>query len=425
MTMKTGHILLIITIAPLISFAQQKDTLPPPNATKSHMNFSNVKGWKDGAKPIAPEGFNVELYYDGLQNPRWLYVLPNGDLLVAESNTHHGFFEKIGALFVGANKSNSMKKSANRITLLRDADHDGKPEVKETFLSGLKQPFGMLLIGNHFYIGNTNALVRYTYETGATKITSKGEKLLDLPDGKTNRHWTRNLIANKDNSKIYIAVGSGTDHAEKGLENDKLRADILEVNPDGTGMRVYAAGLRNPVGMGWAPGTETLWTSVNERDELGDNLVPDYLTSVKENGFYGWPFCYWGQHLDPRVEQVQPDLVQRAIVPDVSLGSHTASLGLAFYDKNAFPEKYRNGAFITQHGSWNRKPIAGYRVMFVPFKDGKPSGDPEEFLTGFIENLEKGRVRGRPVGIAVLPDGSMLITDDKSNKIWKVSYRRN
>ncbi|MDI3321951.1 PQQ-dependent sugar dehydrogenase [Pinibacter soli] len=420
--MKTGHILLIITIAPLLSFAQQKDTLPPPNATKSHMNFSKVKGWKDGAKPIAPEGFTVELYYDGLQNPRWLYVLPNGDVLVAESNTHHGFFEKIGAAFIGANKSNSMKKSANRITLLRDADHDGKPEIKETFLNGLKQPFGMLLIGNHFYVGNTDALVRYTYENGATQITSKGEKLLDLPDGKINRHWTRNLIANKDNSKIYIAVGSGTDHGEKGLENEKLRGNILEVSLDGTGMRVYGAGLRNPVGMAWAPGTETLWTSVNERDELGDNLVPDYLTSVKENGFYGWPYCYWGQHLDPRVEQVQPDLVQRAIVPDVPLGSHTASLGLAFYDKKAFPEKYHNGAFITQHGSWNRKPIAGYRVLFVPFKDGKPSGNPEEFLTGFIKDLDKGKVRGRPVGIVVLPDGSMLITDDTSNKIWRVSY---
>lgn len=423
--MKTGYILFIIAIAPLLSFAQQKDTLPPPNATKSHMNFSNVKGWKDGTKPIAPEGFTVDLYYDGLQNPRWLYVLPNGDVLVAESNTHHGFFEKIGAAFVGANKSNSMKKSTNRITLLRDANHDGKPEVKETFLSGLKQPFGMLLIGNHFYVGNTDALVRYTYESGATKISSKGEKLLDLPDGKINRHWTRNIITNKDNSKIYIGVGSGTDHGEKGLENEKLRGDILEVNPDGTGMRVYAAGLRNPVGMGWAPGTETLWTSVNERDELGDNLVPDYLTSVKENGFYGWPYCYWGQHLDPRVEQVQPDLVQRAIVPDVPLGSHTASLGLAFYDKKAFPEKYHNGAFITQHGSWNRKPIAGYRVLFVPFKDGKPSGDPEEFLTGFIEDLDHGKVRGRPVGIVVLPDGSMLITDDTSNKIWRVSYQRH
>ncbi|MBV4356741.1 PQQ-dependent sugar dehydrogenase [Pinibacter aurantiacus] len=423
--MKTGYILLIMTIAPLLSFGQQKDTLPPPNATKSHMNFSNVKGWKDGTKPIAPEGFTVDLYYDGLQNPRWLYVLPNGDVLVAESNTHHGFFEKIGAAFVGANKSNSMKKSANRITLLRDADHDGKPEVKETFLSGLKQPFGMLLIGNHFYVGNTDALVRYIYESGATKITSNGEKLLDLPDGKINRHWTRNIITNKDNSKIYIGIGSGTDHGEKGLENEKLRGDILEVNPDGTGMRVYAAGLRNPVGMGWAPGTETLWTSVNERDELGDNLVPDYVTSVKENGFYGWPYCYWGQHIDPRVEQVQPDLVQRAIVPDVPLGSHTASLGLAFYDKKMFPEKYHNGAFITQHGSWNRKPIAGYRVLFVPFKNGKPSGDPEEFLTGFIEDLDHGKVRGRPVGIVVLQDGSMLITDDTSNKIWRVSYGRN
>lgn len=419
--MKAGKILWLFTIAPLFSLAQLKDSLPPPNATKSHMNFSHVIGWGSGEKPVAPEGFNVELYYDRLQNPRWMYVLPNGDLLVAESNTHHSFFQKIGAAFIGANKSNSMKKSADRITLLRDADGDGKPEIKETFLKGLKQPFGMLLIGNYFYVGNTNALVRYTYEKDAKTVTSKPEKILDLPDGKINRHWTRNIIANKNNSKVYIAIGSGTDHGEKGLEHETQRARIIEVNPDGSGMRVYASGLRNPVGMGWAPGTETLWTSVNERDELGDNLVPDYLTGVKENGFYGWPYSYYGQHIDPRVDQMEPELVQQAIVPDVPLGPHTASLGLAFYDKNIFPEKYHNGAFITQHGSWNRKPISGYKVLFVPFKNGKPSGEPEDFLTGFIKDPDHGKVHGRPVGIIVMPDGSLLIADDKSNKIWRVT----
>lgn len=419
------NLILLLVIVPHLSIAQLKDSLPPPHATKSHMNFSHVTGWKNEEKPIAPEGFIVELYYDGLQNPRWLYVLPNGDVLVAEANTHHSFFEKIGAAFVGANKSNSMKKSADRITLLRDADHDGRPEIKTTFLSGLNQPFGMLLIDNHFYVGNTSAVMRYTYENNATRITTQGEKIIDLPDGKINRHWTRNLIANKNNTKIYIAVGSGTDHGEKGLEHEKLRGNILEINPDGSDMRVYASGLRNPVGMGRAPGTEALWTTVNERDELGDDLVPDYLTGVTENGFYGWPYSYYGQHPDPRVAQTAPELVQRAIVPDVPLGAHTASLGLAFYNKTAFPEKYHNGAFITQHGSWNRKPISGYKVVFVPFKNGRPSGDPEDFLTGFIEKTGDKKVHGRPVGIITLSDGSMLIADDTSNKIWRVRYKMN
>jgi glucose/arabinose dehydrogenase len=414
------HLLMIV---PLFSFAQQKDSLPPPHATKSHTNYSNVIGWAKDEKPVAPEGFSVNLYADGLQNPRWLYVLPGGDVLVAESNTNHGFFEKIGAAIIGAGKSNSMKKSADRITLLRDADHDGIPEMRSTFLTGIKQPFGMLLIGDHFYVAATNALLRYTYEKGATRISAKPEKLLELPAGKANRHWTRNLIANHDQSKIYIAIGSGTDHGEKEFDTEvQQRARILEVNPDGSGLRVYATGLRNPVGMGWAPGTNTLWAAVNERDLLGDNLVPDYITSVKENGFYGWPYSYYGQHIDPRVTEQQPELVAKAIIPDVSLGAHTASLGLAFYTKTAFPEKYRNGAFIAQHGSWNRKPIAGYKLLFVPFKNGHPSGDPEDFLTGFVKDLNKSKVHGRPVGVFVTPDGSLLVTDDRTNKIWKITY---
>jgi len=412
----------LLIIMPVFAIAQQKDSLPPPHATKSHTNYSNVTGWANHEKPVAPEGFTVSLYADKLQNPRWIYVLPNHDVLVAESNTNHGFFVKIGAFFIGASKSNSMKKSADRITLLRDADNDGVPEIRTTFLKGMKQPFGMLLIGNHFYVGATDGLLRYTYENDATKITGQGERLVNLPAGKANRHWTRNLLANEDQSKIYIAVGSGTDHGEKGMDNEAQRARILEVNPDGTDLKVYATGLRNPVGMGWAPGTHTLWAAVNERDELGDNLVPDYMTSVKENGFYGWPYSYYGQHIDPRVREQQPALVAKAIIPDVSLGAHTASLGLAFYTKTAFPEKYRNGAFIAQHGSWNRKPIAGYKVLFVPFKNGHPSGAPEDFLTGFVEDLNHSKVHGRPVGVFVMPDGSMLVTDDRTNKIWKVTY---
>jgi glucose/arabinose dehydrogenase len=408
-------------LASLSVSAQKHDTLPAPHATKSHSNYSHVIAWKD-ATPVAPEGFQVSLFADGFQNPRWIYVLPNGDVLVAESNTNHPFFEKIGAAIIGASRSNSMKHSADRITLLRDADHDGKPELRTTFLSHLNQPFGMLVIGDYFYVGNTNALMRYPYKKGDVQITGKGEKLLDLPAGKANRHWTRTLLANADNSKIYITVGSGTDHAEKGFPNEVNRAAIWEVNPDGSGMKIYASGIRNPCGIGWAPGTHTLWASVNERDELGDNLVPDYLTSVKEGGFYGWPYSYYGQHLDPRVEQREPEKVNRAIVPDVPLGAHTASLGLAFYTKDNFPAKYRGGAFIAQHGSWNRKPLSGYKILFVPFKDGKPAGKPEDFVTGFVVDQDKV-VRGRPVGVFVAPDGALLITDDKSNRIWRVSYR--
>jgi glucose/arabinose dehydrogenase len=422
------RILLFQTIN-ISSFAQasnneKKDSLPPPNATKSSMNFSNVIGWAKDEKPVAPPGFTVSLYADGFTNPRWLYVTPNGDILVAESNTEHGFLEKIGAFFVGANKSNSMRKSANRITILRDKDHDGQPEIHQTFISDLKQPFGMLVLGNYLYVANTNSLLRYPYQPGDLVMTAKPEKIFDLPAGKANRHWTRNLITNKDNSKIYIAVGSGDNHGEKGLDKEINRACILEINPDGTGMRVYASGLRNPVGMGWAPSTNVLYASVNERDLLGDNLVPDYLTSVKENGFYGWPYSYYGNHKDPRVKEQRPDLVQKAIVPDVSLGSHTASLGLAFYTGTSFPEKYQNGAFITQHGSWNRSVLSGYKVIFVPFKNGKPAGEPEDFLTGFISNLEHEKVHGRPVCVIVLPDGSLLITDDTSNKIWRVAYSK-
>ena len=396
------------------------DTLAAPYATKSRMNFSNVVGWKD-AMPKAPAGFNVTIYADAFQNPRWLYVTPNGDILVAESNSNHPLLERIGAFFIGATRSNSMKHSADRITLLRDANHDGVPEVRETLLSHLNQPFGMLVLGNWFYVANTDGLWRFPYTPGQTNISEKGNKIVDLPAGKHNRHWTRNLIANADGSKIYIAVGSGSNVAEYGMANELLRADILEINPDGTDLRVYASGLRNPVGMGWAVSTKTLWTVVNERDELGDELVPDYFTHVEEEGFYGWPYVYYGQHEDPRVKD-KPAMAKAALVPDINLHSHTASLGLAFYTQKAFPEKYHNGAFIAQHGSWNRSTLSGYKVLFVPFQNGRPSGKPEDFLTGFIVDLKKEKVHGRPVGVVVLPDGSLLIADDVTNTIWQVRY---
>ncbi len=397
------------------------DGLPAPYATKSVKNFSNVMGWKNNQTPKAPEGFMVKKYAEGFENPRWMYVTPNGDVLVAESNSNHPLIERIGAVFIGANKSNNLHKSADRITLLRDTNNDGMPDMQETFLEKLNQPFGMLILGDWFYVANTDGLWRYPYKAGQTKIIEKGKKIASLPAGKHNRHWTRNIIANKAGSKIYIAVGSGSNVAEHGIEAESLKADILVVNPDGSDLKVYASGLRNPVGMDWAPGTNTLWTVVNERDELGDNLVPDYLTHVEEGGFYGWPYVYFGQHVDPRITTKQPASVKNTIVPDVPLGSHTASLGLLFYNASTFPKKYHEGAFVVQHGSWNRSTLSGYKVIFIPFNNGKPSGKPEDFLTGFIDDLSREKVYGRPVGATLLPDGSLLITDDVTNTIWRVS----
>ena len=388
------------TVQTEIKTAVDSLSLPAPFATESAEKRPDVAGWKEGQTPKAPAGFVVTKYADKLDNPRWSYVAPNGDVFVAESGT---------------------KKSADRITLLRDVNKDGIPEMREIFIEKLKQPLGMLVLKNYFYVASTNGIVRYPYKTGDTKITGKGQQILELPAGGYNNHWTRNLLPNTDGSKIYVSVGSGSNVAEHGMDNEKRRANILEINPDGTGERIYASGLRNPVGMDWAPGTNVLWTAVNERDKLGDELVPDYLTSVKEGGFYGWPYSYFGQHPDPRMKGEGKELVAKAIVPDVSLGAHTASLGLAFYKMKEFPEKYHQGAFIGQHGSWNRSKISGYKVVFVPFKNGKPSGKPEDFLTGFIESEDK--VYGRPVGIAVLDDGSLLVNDDAGNMIWRVSVQ--
>lgn len=424
--MKYLTTVLALIFISIYAAGQTNDTLPPPNATKSSMNFSKVVGWDD-KMPIAPPGFKVNKFATDFKNPRWMYVLPNGDVLVAESNSNFTFVEKAGAVVTGAIKSEDVSGSADRITLLHDADNDGIAEKKDVLLTasnGLKQPFGMLLMNNWLYVANTNALVRYPYKTGETMITDTPQKIIDLPAGKSfkdNRHWTRNIITNANNSKIYIAIGSSSNIAENGIDEELLRADILEINPDGSGMRVYASGLRNPVGMGWAPGTSTLWAAVNERDELGDNLVPDYITSVKPGGFYGWPYAYWGDHIDSRVKAKQPNMVGKTIVPDVDLGSHTASLGLLFYAGKSFPSKYRGGAFIAQHGSWNRSVLAGYKVIYIPFENGKPAGKAEDFLTGFIADLDKSKVHGRPVGLAVLPDGSLLVADDASNTIWRVS----
>lgn len=396
--------------------------LPEPDTNASKNNFSDIIGWPDGKTPLAPAGFTVSKFADGLQSPRWIYQAPNGDIFITESATETSLLKKAGQILSGKAKSNQQKPSANRITILRDANKDGKPELTKVFLTGLKQPLGMLVLGDFFYVANTDGLVRYPYKVGDTQLNpTTGKKIVNLPAGGYNNHWTRNIIANADGSKIYISVGSGSNVGENGMEHEVRRAAILEVNPDGSGERIYAEGIRNPVGMDWAPGSSTLWTAVNERDGLGDDLVPDYLTSVKEGAFYGWPYSYFGKNEDPRLKGKAPELVTKTVVPDVPLGSHTASLGLSFYDKKVFPSKYHNGAFIGQHGSWNRSRLVGYKVVFVPFLNGRPSGEPEDFLTGFIAPGNKSEVYGRPVGVATLLDGSILVADDASNVIWRIA----
>ncbi len=384
--------------------------LPAPFATPSARNNSKVIGWPQGKMPTPAPGFEVSLFADKLDNPRQAYVLPNGDILVVEATREW------------PGRADRPEKSANRITLFRDSNQDGKPDVRETFLTGLNMPHGMAVIGNWFYVGNTDGLVRYPYKPGQAKIDGKPVKILDLPAG---GHYTRNLIADPAGKKLYIAVGSSSNVDEDRADaKDPRRAAILEINPDGSAMRVFAGGLRNPVGMDWEPSTKTLWTVVNERDLLGDDLVPDYLTSVKDGAFYGWPYSYFGQNEDPRKKGQRPDLVAKAIKPDYALGSHTAALGLAFYDAGTFPQRYRGGAFIGMHGSWNRSKMVGYRVAFIPFANGKPSGPMEDILTGFIASESKFEAYGRPVGVTVTPDGSLLVADDSGDKVWRVSVKR-
>ncbi len=422
MDMKTlrasfGTLFLLLLAYP----ACAEPVLPEPYATPSKTKFSNVIGWPEGKTPQAPEGFVVTKFSDGFDNPRNILVAPNGDVFISEGATKAGALKKFGAKLIGADKAQKLDGGGNRIILLRDSDNDGKPDVKSVFLSGLNQPFGMAIINGSFYVANTDALWKYEYQRGDLKISGKGEKILSLPAGGYNNHWTRNLLASPDGSRLYVSVGSGSNVGEHGMDNEVRRANILEILPDGTGENIYASGLRNPVGMDFVPGTHNLWTAVNERDELGDELVPDYMTHVKEGGFYGWPYSYFGQNIDPQVKGQRPDLVKTALVPDMPLGAHTASLGLAFYDGKTFPDKYQGGAFIGQHGSWNRSSFAGYKVVFIPFKGSRPSGKPEDFLTGFIADAEKGDVYGRPVGVAVAADGALLVADDAANTVWRVA----
>lgn len=377
-------------------------TLPAPFTTESVTKHNSMEDWPEGATPKAPAGFTVTRFASDLKNPRNTYIAPNGDIFVTESGT---------------------SGSADQITILRDKDKDGTFETRAVFAEKLNQPYGTLILKNYFYIANTDGLYRYPYKEGDMKLQSPAQKIVNLPAGGYNNHWTRNLIANADGSKIYITVGSGSNVAEHGMENEARRANILEINPDGSGEQIYAAGLRNPVGVDWNPVTKELWTAVNERDELGDGLVPDYITSVKPGGFYGWPYSYYGQIEDPRMKGQGKDLVAKALVPDVPVGNHTASLGLCFYTGNNFPAKYKNGAFVGQHGSWNSSQLAGYKVLFVPFENGKP-GKPEDFLTGFIADEKKAKAYGRPVDVTVMNDGSLLVNDDSGNTLWKITANK-
>jgi len=398
--------------------------LPEPKSSLlPTMKIAPAKGWAPGAKPAAASGLAVNAYADGLQHPRWLYVLPNGDVLVAETDAppkpEDGKGIKGWITKRVMKRAGSGTPSANRITLLRDADGDGIAEMRSVFLSGLHSPFGMALIGDNFYVANSDALMRFPYRPGETKISAAGTKVADLPAGPLNHHWTKNVIASADGSHLYATVGSNSNVGENGMDKEERRAAILEIDPASGKSRIFASGLRNPNGMAWQPHTGALWTAVNERDEIGNDLVPDYITSVRDGGFYGWPYSYYGQHVDVRVQPPRPDLVASAIVPDYAVGSHTASLGLAFYEGSTLPQHYRGGAFVGQHGSWNRNPRSGYRVIFVPFADGKPSGKLEEVLTGFVG--ARGEAQGRPVGVAVDNKGALLVADDVGNHVWRVT----
>lgn len=401
-----------------------KPTLPEPQQSLiPQVLVGKAVGWSGDAKPAAGSGMQVVEFAGGLNHPRRVYTLPNGDVLAVETAEppkpdEPGGIKKWFQSFFMA-RAGAKVESANRITLLRDADGDGKAEVRSTLVKGLKSPFGVVLSNGRLWIANTDSIVSVPYKDGDTQITATPEKLVDLPEKPFNHHWTKDLTANKEGTKLYATSGSNSNVAENGIEAEKHRAAVLEVDVASKQVRDFATGLRNPNGPSWNPVTGELWVAVNERDEIGPDLVPDYMTSVKEGGFYGWPYSYFGQHVDERVKPAAPELVAKAIVPDYALGPHTASLGMTFNEGDLFGEKYKNGVFVGQHGSWNRKPVSGYKVIFVPFKDGKPSGPPEDVLTGFLN--KDGEAQGRPVGVAIAKDGALLVADDVGNKVWRVA----
>jgi len=412
---------------PVTAGTGPRPAIPPRReAFVPTVNYVKAKGWSDDAGPVPADGLAVQKFASGLDHPRWLYVLPNGDVLVAETNAPtrpddnrgiKGFFFK----YFSARAGGSVP-SPNKIILLRDTNGDGIADTRTVFLDNLHSPFGMALVGNTFYVANTDAVVRFPYVPGETHISAPPTKVSPLPAGRINHHWTKNIIATPDGSKLYATVGSNSNITENGIAQERGRAAVWEINLATGAHRVYATGLRNPVGLAWVPERNALWVAVNERDELGSDLVPDYMTSVREGGFYGWPYSYFGRHPDPRAQPQRPELIERAIVPDYALGPHTASLGLAWSGARALPSRFNNGMFVGQHGSWNRKPRSGYKVIFVPFANGMPSGKPIDVLSGFIR--ENGDAMGRPVGVAVDKSGALLVADDVGNTIWRVVQKR-
>lgn len=433
--MNTRIIIISACALSFLALAHADDALPitatfgpNPVLPKPHhpliptVNIAEAKGWAAGALPTAAAGFAVNSFGAGLDHPRTIFVLPNGDVLVTETSAPANRPEETEKL-KGKIMAYEMKKagsavpSANRITLLRDADGDGTAETRTIFLAGLNSPFGMTLVGDQLYVANTDALLKFPYKPGDTEISANPVKVMDLPAGPMNHHWTKTVVANADGSKLYVSVGSNSNAAEGGMEKEQGRACIYELELASGRSRVFASGLRNAAGLAWHP-ESGLWAAVNERDEIGDDLVPDYMTAVKDGAFYGWPYSYFGQNIDERVKPQNVELVAKALKPDYALGAHTASLGLTFYSSSLFPEKFLRGAFVGQHGSWNRKPASGYKVIFVPFKNGKPSGPPEDLLTGFLSS--KGDALGRPVGVAVDKKGALLVADDVGDTIWRV-----
>ena len=402
-------------------YGPQPSVPPPKEGWLPTVKWSVAKPWSKGQVPKAAAGLQVVAFAQGLKHPRWLQVLPNGDVLVAEAATEPSPSWQVRALIQNwvQRRTGAIVENANRISLLRDADRDGVAEQQFVLLEGLRQPFGMALVGDHLYVANTDSVVRIPYRPGDTRIADKRTKLLDLPVG---HHWTRALLASPDGTKLYVTVGSASNIGENGMDLEKGRATILELDIGSGRARVFASGLRNANGMAFEPTTGALWTVVNERDEIGDDVPPDYLTSVTDGGFYGWPYCYWGKNVDRRVQPQRPDLVATAITPDYALGAHTAALGLAYYGGKELPAQFQGGMFIGQHGSWNRSEYSGYKVIFVPFKEGRPVGPPIDVLTGFLKNDGSGTAHGRPVGVAVDNAGALLVADDTGNTVWRVTH---
>ena len=395
----------------------QQYWLPP-------MHIARVVGWKKDETPTAAQGLKISAFATGLQHPRQPYVLPNGDILVVESKAPTAATAKRPKEFVmkwieSWATSGGETGESNRITLLRDTKGNGVPDTQSVFLDHLNSPFGIALVGNDLYVANTDAIVRYPYHEGDTKITEPGTTLTPLPGGPIDHHWTKSLTASPDGKLLYVGVGSNSNITENGMEAEHNRAAILEVDRATGRFRIFASGLRNPNGLTFEPQSKALWTVVNERDELGPDLVPDYMTSVKDGAFYGWPYSYFGQHVDPRVKPQRDDLVAKAIAPDYALSSHVAPLGLVFNTGASLPKSYAGGAFVGEHGSWNRQVLNGYKVVFVPFSDGKPSGMPQDVVTGFLN--DKGQARGRPVGLALDKSGALLVADDVGNTVWRVT----